>query len=378
MYDAVKPLSKYLQFKSVRIYDLIFTLHSKCTVVILLTCTILLSAKQYFGEPINCISDEKQLDYVNSYCWTMGTYILNYYDIEEYFAYLSNSTKLEDRMKAMEIAEGVGPEIINKSERVYMRYYQWVVIVLLIQSFVFYFPSFLWKIWEGQRLNELCSGIGTSLLPDDTYLSKRKSLLTYFSSDYKDVHFCYIARYVFCETLNFAISIINILFLDLFLNGFWVKYSLAIAALPQYNWERWNAITSKVFPKISKCMMAKTGPSGGKTTFDSLCLLPLNILNEKIFAFLYCWFIVMCAMSGINLIYRYVMIYNPSFRLHLLHCRARFMPRSYIRNVISDFSFGDWFVLFKVSRNINPVVFRDLMQDLYEKCNAKKPMDLKI
>jgi len=58
MYAAVKPLSKYLRLKTVRIYDPIFTLHSKCTIVILLTCTFLLSAKQYFGEPILCISSE--------------------------------------------------------------------------------------------------------------------------------------------------------------------------------------------------------------------------------------------------------------------------------------------------------------------------------
>lgn len=109
MYTAVKPLSKYLQYKSINIYDVIFTMHSKCTVVILLTCTCLLSAKQYFGEPIMCISDEKNNEYVNSFCWTMGTYILNYFDLNEQQNEVlrrSNSSDLKQRALAVAISEG--------------------------------------------------------------------------------------------------------------------------------------------------------------------------------------------------------------------------------------------------------------------------------
>lgn len=110
MYTAVKPLSKYLQFKSVRIYDLIFTLHSKCTVVILLSCSFLLSAKQYFGEPIVCISDLDNQEYVNSHCWTMGTFIVDYLDMGfkmKEIEILSNSNQTRHQQLAEEIAEGM-------------------------------------------------------------------------------------------------------------------------------------------------------------------------------------------------------------------------------------------------------------------------------
>ncbi|XP_073838007.1 zero population growth [Musca autumnalis] len=381
MYDVVKPLSKYLQFKSVRIYDVIFTLHSKCTVVILLTCTFLLSAKQYFGDPIFCISDMQNINYVNSYCWTMGTFILEYWD-KGYKQWLieSNLNKTDpDKIDlGRRIAAGVGPEEAGETERLYLRYYQWIIMVLLLQSLIFYFPSFLWKVWEGQRLKELCSDIGNAIIPEDVYKSKKKMLVKYFTSDYKDVHFCYVARYIFCETLNFIIGVVNMVFLDIFLNGFWGKYIQALAAIPQYNWDRWNAVTTQVFPKIAKCHFKTYGPSGSMNSWDILCILPLNILNEKVFAFLWCWFMIMCVMAGVNLIYRFVMLYNPAFRAQLLYSRAHFMPRSCLRSVISDFSFGDWFVLFKVSRNINPTLFRDLMEDLYEKYNPKKSMDLTI
>merc|ERR1712026_471780 len=43
-----------------------------------------------------------------------------------------------------------------------------------------------------------------------------------------------------------------------------------------------------VFPKMTKCTFHKYGPSGSITTHDGLCILALNIINEKIFVFI--WF----------------------------------------------------------------------------------------
>lgn len=259
MYSAVKPLSKYLQFKSIRIYDSVFTIHSKCTVVILLTCSLLLSARQYFGDPIQCISEEKNIEYIQSYCWTMGTYILKLDNYGEKqlqlppppqesgdspspspFGSDSSSTgtaassssasqtparsrtrfrsrsrsslrRLADYneayARAMSIAEGVGPEIRGQTQREYLRYYQWVIILLLFQSFIFYFPSCLWKVWEGQRLKQLCSEVGEALLSEETYNTRLRLLVKYFTTDYEDMHFCYMAKYVFCEVLNCFISV---------------------------------------------------------------------------------------------------------------------------------------------------------------------------
>lgn len=226
MYSAVKPLSKYLQFKSIRIYDAVFTIHSKCTVVILLTCSLLLSARQYFGDPIQCISEEKNINYVQSYCWTMGTYIIkvdNSTDPRQLLPTPPTSRAGRGRVslrrladyneeyaRALSIAEGVGPEVRGQTQRVYLRYYQWVIILLLFQSFIFYFPSCLWKVWEGQRLKQLCSEVGEALLSEQTYNTRLRLLVKYFTTDYEDMHYCYMAKYVFCELLNFVISVSSV------------------------------------------------------------------------------------------------------------------------------------------------------------------------
>ncbi|XP_054735487.1 innexin inx5 [Anastrepha obliqua] len=366
MYAAVKPLSKYLQFKSVRIYDVVFTLHSKCTVVILLTCSFLLSAKQYFGEPIQCMGDDKYSEFVNSFCWTMGTYVLNVYDVQDQIPHGDKLLSTHTGVESPYIAEGISTEIPGVTERVYLRYYQWVIMLLLLQSVIFYFPSFLWKMWEGQRLKQLCSEVGDALVPENTYLERLKLLVKYFTSDYKGIHFCYMVKCLSCEVLNFFISIINILLLNVFLNDYWTKYIKALATIPRYDWDTWNRMTSRIFPKIAKCDYYAFGPSGSQNKRDVLCILPLNILNEKIFAFLWCWFIIMAIIAGLNLLYRLFLISSRTFRMKMISTQLRSMPASQVQRALENVSFGDWFLLFKVSVNINPTLFRDLIQELYK------------
>lgn len=155
MLSTIEPLSRYISSKSkVKIFDWIFCLHTKCTFIILILFTILLSAKQYFGDPIHCISNgeyKHDLEYAKVYCWTMGTYILK----------LVNSSNLFN--KSM-VDIGVGQEEKGQTERFYLRYYQWVVIFLMIEAIVFYMPRYLWKYWEDGRLNQLADGMGNYFL----------------------------------------------------------------------------------------------------------------------------------------------------------------------------------------------------------------------
>ncbi|XP_030372535.1 innexin inx4 [Scaptodrosophila lebanonensis] len=385
MYTAVAPLSKYLQHKSVRIYDLVFTLHSKCTVALLLACTCLLSAKQYFGDPIQCISDLKFSDYVHSYCWTMGTYIWSY-DYKKLSPsdreYLLNKAKgAYENATKNSATPGTNLLYIQyeqiprgaKTERIFLRYYQWVVLVLLLQSFVFYFPAFLWKVWEGGRLKYLCAELHHKL-DKEKITSRLGALVEYFRSDYKDAHFRYFASYVLCEVMNFTISIVNMLLLNVFLDNFWAHYIEALNVVPSYNWDLWNHIVSRIFPKIAKCQLQIYGAGGSNSVYDNLCLLPLNIVNEKIFAFLWIWFILMALLAGLKLFYRLLVISHRGIRFHLLHTQARFMSKSHVQSVIQNCSYGDWFVLMRVANNISPETFRQLLQMLYSaKCPRSNP-----
>jgi len=96
------------------------------------------------------------------------------------------------------------------------------------------------------------------------------------------------------------------------------------------------------------------------------CLLPLNILNEKIFAFLWIWFILVAMLISLKFLYRLATVLYPGMRLQLLRARARFMPKKHLQVALRNCSFGDWFVLMRVGNNISPELFRKLLEELYE------------
>ncbi|SPP90105.1 blast:Innexin inx4, partial [Drosophila guanche] len=325
MYAAVKPLSKYLQFKSVHIYDAVFTIHSKCSVDLLLACTFLLSSKQYFGDPIQCMRDHNDMDFIHAYCWMYGAY----------------------RCKP----GGYGGTV-PLAQRRYLRYYQWVVL--------------------GGRLKHLCMDFHQTAVCKERSNAHLRVLVKYFTSDYKETHCRYFVSYVFCEILNLAISIVNMLLLDVFIEGFWSHYVDAFLAVYSGDWHMWSSITKRVFPKCAKCEVVRFCPSGSDSSMDTLCLLPLNILNEKIFAFLWVWFMTMTFLAGLKLFFRLITICHRGVRFHIMRARARLMPKSHLLRALKNCSFGDWFVLLRVGNNISPEMFRKLLEELYEVQSQRK------
>ena len=61
--------------------------------------------------------------------------------------------------------------------------------------------------------------------------------------------------------------------------------------------------------QITKCTFHKFGASGSVQKFDGICVLPLNIINEKIYVFLWFWFVIL-AVSIIRV------FLNSLFNLH--------------------------------------------------------------
>ena len=70
-----------------------------------------------------------------------------------------------------------------------------------------------------------------------------------------------------------------------------------------------------VFPKVTKCTFHKYGPSGTITQHDGLCILALNIINEKIFVFLWFWFVLLAVITALSIIYRVAILSSLSLRV---------------------------------------------------------------
>ena len=75
MFGLFKEVQKFLKLDSVWIDNNVFRLHYKLTVLIFLTSSLLVSSKQYIGDPIDCISDVNG-SIVDTYCWIHSTFTI--------------------------------------------------------------------------------------------------------------------------------------------------------------------------------------------------------------------------------------------------------------------------------------------------------------
>lgn len=349
MLDFIRPLQSLLQIKPVNSTDLVWRLHSRVTVYLLLFASLLLSAQQYFGKPIQCVTGGGQVteSTMNDFCWIMGTYISK------------DPNFVLDSTDLVKISAKIGN--IPEEERSYQKYYQWVVFILALQACFFTLPNVLWKVWEGGRLQALCEGLTSPIVPDQWEQCRKKKLVAYLSAECPQLYHSYLVRYCFCMVLNFGNVLFNICFLNTIFSGFWMNYHPAVRALMAFDFPAWNRYNSQVFPKMAKCDFHFIGPSGSKQNRDALCLLSLNVVNEKIFAFLWVWFIMLAIVSALNLLYWMVLLCSRGFRLWLLTSQLQPIRAAVVVRALQGHGTGKWFVLYQLCRNLNPIMGRELL-----------------
>ncbi|XP_063593185.1 innexin inx3-like isoform X2 [Penaeus indicus] len=150
----------------------------------------------------------------------------------------------------------------------------------------------------------------------------------------------------------------------------WVPFVLMLQMIiyyfPVYLWHRvdfgfFDAITldlDKVFPdkaaeRVTKCTWHKFGASGSLQTHDALCVLPMNVMNEK--TFLVLWFVQVAtaAVCVAVLSSHLLLVASPALRNGLLsfltHSETAKEP---LLCVLHESDFGDWFLLFHLRSHV--------------------------
>ena len=119
--------------------------------------------------------------------------------------------------------------------------------------------------------------------------------------------------------------------------------------------------------QVAKCVFRKYGISGTVETHDALCVLPLNILNEKIYIFLWFWMIMLFVLTFMVLVYRTFIVFSPRMRAYLLYIRFRLVKKECINVIIKKTRFGDWFLIYMLGQNIDSIIFKEVMHELARK-----------
>lgn len=225
---------------------------------------------------------------------------------------------------------GIGPVHGDDEEVRHHAYYQWVPFVLFLQALAFYAPHLLWRTLEKGRLKALVHGLQMIALSqyvrqgEDLVINKGYTLHTKITIDrrlaavkreflriYENIQLngLFASKLILCENL----CLLNLLVQIYATHRFLGRQFLALG--PRFirdDFQGQMDVLDVVFPKVTKCLFYKYGASGSIQHHDALCVMALNVINEKIYTFLWFWFVLLLGVTSFALLWRLLTIYLHS------------------------------------------------------------------
>merc|ERR1719495_975928 len=238
---------------------------------------------------------------------------------------------------------------------------------------MFYAPYFLWKLYEGGRFKKIVAGLETSFgkTSDDQndQIQKLAEYITTVSNpeQARYLNKIWALKWTFCESLNFFNVLFQIWLTDVFLGGSFSTYGADVLNWTDIPDEERADPMYIVFPRLTKCMFHKFGVSGTIEKLDALCVLGMNIINEKIFLFLWFWFIILAILTGCGLAVRLAIFLIPSMRVSLVDLSnfGSSEKSPYLKEVMNSLCYSDWFILYVIHQSIDQKCFRILIDKIY-------------
>jgi len=277
--------------------------HSVCLLILF---SLIITTKQYVGEPMFCWCPAHFTDshkhYANTICWVKNTYLVPF----------------EEEL----------PKVTEPRHMI--SYYQWVPMILLVQAMCCYLPSIMWRY--------LCrrSGLNVAAIMDaaiagqkTSYADIREKTTRYIvhqidqylvaRADYGE-DTCYnkckrtVARYccimygkkygnylaicyLLCKFMYMCNSVGQLYMLDVFLGTDYHLYGIDVIRrfIIKDDWTM-----SERFPRVTMCDF-RIRHMNQLHRYVVQCVLPINLFNEKIFIFIWFWLALLCLVTVMSL-----------------------------------------------------------------------------
>jgi len=329
------------------------------TAVLMLTCSILITCKQYIGENIHCdISGVDEAEggakLAESYCFMKATFTIP-----------PKGGKFNQQMAAhLGVIQGEGDD---HPDNVFHNYYQWVCFVLFLQAVAFYAPYMVWKWVEKGRLTKLLKKVRSEPLTEKPSLEQVEGISKYLAEN-SGSYGSYAEKFLFCEAANLVNAVVQIYFTDKFLGGHFFLFGKSYLTEGNSNETNLSSvILETIFPKVTKCTLKLFGQTGKVVNHSGICTLPINILNEKIYLFLWFWFVGLAVLSFIHFIWSLAVRVIKPLRFKLLCNCSPTISQSVLAQINNYTSYGDFILLMHISKNLEPTQFKAVMMGLGDK-----------
>ena len=234
----------------------------------------------------------------------------------------------------------------------------------------------MWKSFEPDFLYAIKEEIQKTLferkdIAEDLTLNK---ISTFIQERWGYFNFLAL-KYFMCELLAFLNLLLQAYLLDVFFYGKFL--SLGLFFKTYYNSEILSD-PIRLFPLVTICSFRRYGPSGNIDIIDSLCVLPINALNGKIFLCLWIWFAILLPLSFSSMVYLVISYVSPHLRAlflkvsDYLRCDKKYEPYT---KLISLGDSGDWFVLSSLKNNVDERSFCYLTESVLSKIPSLEDED---
>ncbi|KAL7647303.1 UNVERIFIED_CONTAM: hypothetical protein RMT77_000898 [Armadillidium vulgare] len=347
MFDVFGEVKKHISTSGQRrpkVTSGVLSMMKLAMLVTIFSC-VLVTARQYIGQNINCITGFVKQEHkaIENYCFISGTFTIPVLEEEE------------------SAHPGVGPlpiklkkESSENSEDSYTlhAYYQWVPIVLALQAALYYLPDLLWKqVDHGFFETALCNLNAVHINENDAD-QHIKASANYVTRTMKQ-HSRYAISFLFVEIFGVFIAILNLFLTNAFLGGEFFSFGPAAVKYLQSPAYDFNNPLNEVFPKVGKCTWYKYGPTGTIQVHDAMCVLPLNIVNEKTYICLWVVYITTAVVTSIILIYHTIMFLIRGIRERLLlRLPMKSLTRNRLEIILKKGNLGDWFLIYNFKQNM--------------------------
>ncbi|VDK79708.1 unnamed protein product [Litomosoides sigmodontis] len=314
MFLGIPGLNKFISSITISQLD---DLPDRCnyfyTVLALSFFSLLIGTKQHFGEPIRCLVDRQYsgswIGYVHDYCFISERYSLTPPEYET------------DELASFDPTH----------EKKYENYYQWVPFLLAAQALAFYVPHFLWRWFQKLSNLDMAVAVDESARIYNMFTDERnnavKNLVRYLeqrvvypvrrSVFVSLTHITHVGWYsslvyVLEKLLNIANTVFQLYVVNAFVGDgtlFW-GYQLLKDLWTGRDWT-----TTGYFPRVLYCdyMKHELANVQRKTV---QCALVINILNEKVFALMSAWLLLLLAINVISTVYTITILFAPTCREH--------------------------------------------------------------
>ena len=179
---------------------------------------------------------------------------------------------------------------------------------------MFYAPHLIYKLAEEGRVKQILGSLNIFVLDKEKRKSAETDLAGYFVQTMSGSgdNGVWGVKILISHSLYLINIIMQIYFTNVFLGYEFTRYGVkASSFLEQGMGREYNSASNeridpmaRVFPRVTKCTFHKYGPSGQIQRHDAQCILPINILNEKIFIFLWWWFIILAIMTAFDFLHK--------------------------------------------------------------------------